>query len=188
MAMPEPPEAPGSIGPLLDSQALSAVATLWIAQLREIRTRFSGDSMRPAIAPGQEVMVRCGAHPSIGDVVVYRVEQALAVHRLVADGGAWLLTWGDANPLPDEPFDKSALLGAVVGVERAGAMSSVPTFSRSLWQRALLFGLVPSGAPRERVAARVRLIHRMRHHARGGAAHVARRAWARLRRMAGGAR
>src|SRR5437899_1055344 len=109
--------------------------------------------MLPAIASGQRVIIDCGIEPLIGAVAVYRFDNQLGVHRVVARAESWLLTWGDANPLPDEPIE----LAQVIGVVR-----NMPAASRSL-QRALLLRFVaPRTAPIERVRYRVRLVHRIR--------------------------
>jgi Peptidase S24-like len=167
--MPRPVEALGTpaadFG--LDPNTLKAITALWIAQQREVTTPFGDESMRPAIAAGQAVGVRCGVVPSVGQVVVFLREGALRIHRMVADGGEWLLMWGDANPLPDEPCDEREVVGVVVSVEDQGVMGPVPPGPRSLWRRALLFALVGrSGHGRAPVAARVRLAHAALRHAR----------------------
>jgi hypothetical protein len=99
------------------------------------------------------VIVDCGIEPVVGAVAVFRFDAQLGVHRVVARTASWLLTWGDANPLPDEPIE----LAQVIGVVR-----NVPVAPRSL-PRALLLRLVaPPTVPMELVRYRVRLVHRIR--------------------------
>jgi hypothetical protein len=132
---------------------LAAVASLWQREGRELATCFTGTSMLPAIASGQQVIVDCGIEPMVGAVAFFRFDNQLGVHRVVARTASWLLTWGDANPLPDEPIELAQVIGVVRNVAAA---------SRSL-QRALLLRFVaPATAPMERVRYRVRLVHRIR--------------------------
>ena len=88
----------------LSADEIDAVGMLWKRQRRQFVTSFSGTSMLPAIAPGQLVTVDCGIEPAVGDVVVFRYSDQVGVHRVVARTASWLLTWGDNNPLPDEPI------------------------------------------------------------------------------------
>jgi len=143
-------------GQLLDSHSaaeLAAIVSLWQREGRELATCFSGTSMLPAIASGQQVIVDCGIEPVIGAVAVFRFDNQLGVHRVVARTASWLLTWGDANPLPDEPIE----LGQVIGVVR-----NVPAALRSLRRALLLRYVAPPTAPMERVRYRVRFVHRIR--------------------------
>lgn len=161
-----------------------AAAAIWSAHEREIVTPFGGTSMLPAIIPGQPLVVRCGQRPAIGEVAVYRRRgTALAVHRVVASRDSWLLTWGDANPLPDEPVDADRqLLGVVGGVHRNGRIEAVPPDQRSLF-RTLLLWLVLFGVGNrsEHAARRILLAHRVLRLVRAGPAAGARRFIARAR-------
>lgn len=95
---------------------LGAIAELWKRERRRFTTSFGGTSMLPTIAPGQQVVVECGRDPAVGDVVVFRRDDRVMVHRLAARAGNWLLTWGDANWLPDEPVDSGDVVGVVPDV------------------------------------------------------------------------
>jgi peptidase S24-like protein len=132
---------------------LAAIASLWQREGRELATCFSGTSMLPAIASGQQVVVDCGIEPVVGTVAVFRFDNQLGVHRVVARTASWLLTWGDANPLPDEPIE----LGQVIGIVR-----NVPAASSSFKRALLLRFVAPPRAPIERVRYRVRVVHRIR--------------------------
>ncbi|HUO85528.1 MAG TPA: S24/S26 family peptidase [Thermoanaerobaculia bacterium] len=125
----------------LSGAALAGIAGIWAAQKRDVVAAFDGTSMMPAIAPGQKVLLRCGAMPEIGDVAAYLRENQLAVHRVVArgQGGEWIMTWGDANPLPDDPVDDpSRLVGTIREVESDGTMRPLPPPRRSLRNRLIL--------------------------------------------------
>jgi signal peptidase I len=109
---------------------LVAIARLWKTSGREIEARFSGDSMRPTIASGANLRVRCSEVAEVGDVLVF-VDEAgqLVVHRVVGLlAEPWLaLTWGDGNPLPDRPIvDRERIIGVVAGVETAAGFSPPP--------------------------------------------------------------
>jgi hypothetical protein len=131
---------------------LAAVATLWKRERRKFETSFGGTSMLPTIAPGQQGVVECGCDPIVGDVVVFRRDDRVMVHRLAARSGTWLLTWGDANWLPDEPVDSADLIGVVRGVA-----SGPKSLLRVIVARAFATWL----CPRDRLAPRLRLAYRV---------------------------
>jgi hypothetical protein len=136
----------------LTAAELRAVGALWGAQKRERVARFGGTSMRPSIAPGQAVVVRWGEQPRLGEVAVFQRGDALTVHRVVAEHQGFLLTWGDANVIPDDPVDASKqVLGVVVALERDGARLPVPPAAPRWWKRTLLHFLLPAS---ERVPGR----------------------------------
>ena len=110
--------------------------------------------MLPAIAPGQQVLVQCGVEP----VSRRRRRSSASTIRSAFTASSreptsWLMTWGDANPLPDEPI----LPGQVIGTVR-NSRAAPRSLHRSLLRR---FLASPS-APVDRVTRRVRLVHRIR--------------------------
>ena len=137
----------------LTAEQLDAVAALWKRERREFVTSFDGTSMMPAIAPGEQVVVVCGVAPAVGDVAVFRFDDRIGVHRVAAKSEGWLMTWGDANPLPDEPILHDQVIGTV-----RNPRNELPSLRRSLLRRFL----APPSAPLDRVARRVRLVHRIR--------------------------
>lgn len=86
--------------------------------------KAGGSSMRPAIWPGDRLVIQAAdsTQISIGDVVAFRRGSAIVAHRVVAaaDGAAssHLLTRGDRLSDVDEPIAPSALLGRVMVVRR----------------------------------------------------------------------
>ncbi len=137
----------------LSAAEIDAVGVLWKRQGRRFMTSFNGTSMLPSIAPGQPVTVCCGIEPMVGDVAVFRYGDQVGVHRVVLRSDDWLLTWGDNNPLPDDPV----LLARLVGTIR-----EVPPARRSLRRSLVLWCL---GSPRQTIDAlthRVRLVYRTR--------------------------
>jgi hypothetical protein len=135
----------------LSAAEIDAVGVLWKRQRRQFVTAFSGTSMLPAIAPGQPVTVTCGIEPVVGDVAVFRYSDQVGVHRVVALGGNWLLTWGDNNPLPDEPIVPASVIGAI---------RDVPVPQYPLRRRLLLWFLGSPRLPIEALTHRIRLVYR----------------------------
>src|SRR2546421_6922165 len=111
----------GAAGALqsLSADEIDAVASLWKRQGRQFVTSFNGTSMLPAIAPGQLVTVTCGVEPVVGEVAVFRYSDQVGVHRVVARSSTWLLTWGDNNPLPDEPVAPIRIIGVIRDIPAA---------------------------------------------------------------------
>ena len=120
---------------LVEGETLAAVASLWRKTGRELRARFGGTSMEPALPPGTEVVLRCGETGGPGHVIAFLAEGRLVVHRVVARAadGSWTLTRGDARILPDMPIrDPEAVLGRVTGVWREGTtLGAVPAVEDS---------------------------------------------------------
>jgi hypothetical protein len=143
---------------LLEGQALEAVASLWRKTGRQLRARFGGSSMRPALPPGTEVLLRCGEEGAPGDVIAFLAGGRLVVHRIVARApdGSWTLTCGDARVLPDVPIlDPDAILGRVAGLWRGASLEEVPAGRDSVPRRFVrgLFSAVLRASPRAGVAA-----------------------------------
>jgi Peptidase S24-like len=136
----------------LSTAELEAVAALWKRERRQFATSFSGTSMLPAIAPGQQVVVQCGCEPAVGDVAVFRLNNQVMVHRVVAQAGKWLMTWGDANWLPDEPVEASQLIGMI---------RNVGPGPRSLLRIVLPRVFATWLCPVERFTPRIRLAYRV---------------------------
>jgi signal peptidase I len=131
---------------------LEAVAALWKRERREFQACFSGTSMLPAIAPGQSVVVKCGLEPAVGDVVLFRSNSQIMVHRVTARAGPWLMTWGDANWLPDEPVEVSDVIGV---------LGDVGPGPRTLFRWALPRIFATRLCPVERLTPRIRLAYRV---------------------------
>lgn len=137
----------------LSEEELAGVSTLWKREQRKLVTSFNGSSMLPAITPGQQVLIECGVDPVVGNVVAFQRQNLVGVHRLVACTATWLLTWGDANTLPDEPIERKLVIGVIRDTTAA---------PRSLYRTLLLWLLAPPRAPVDVLTRRVRLAHRVR--------------------------
>jgi hypothetical protein len=137
----------------LSAAELEVIATLWRRERREFVTSFTGTSMLPAITPGQEVLVECGVEPAVGDVAVFRRDDQIGVHRVVARTETWLLTWGDANSLPDLPIVPNEVIGLIRRVSAA---------PRSLRRALLLRLFAPQRLPMGRLSRRIRFAYSSR--------------------------
>jgi len=137
----------------LSAAEIDGVAALWRRGGREFVTSFNGTSMLPAIAPGQQVTVTCGVEPVVGDVAVFRYDDHVGVHRVVARSETWLLTWGDANPLPDEPVLPARVIGVIRDVAEA---------PKSLRRKVLRVFLGSPRQPVELLTRRIQLVYRVR--------------------------
>jgi signal peptidase I len=87
------------------------------------RIRVQGSSMLPTLRPGDEVeLLAVPFHEAeIGDIVAYRHDERLFVHRVVEKNSQkGFLTRGDALRHVDAPVSESEFLGLVVGVIRNG--------------------------------------------------------------------
>jgi hypothetical protein len=90
-----------------------------------VTLRALGTSMLPTLWPGDLLRIeRTNAQVvGLGDLVLFRREERLYIHRLIAIGpsadGA-LITRGDSLPQADPPFSPGQLLGRVTGVTREG--------------------------------------------------------------------
>jgi hypothetical protein len=141
----------------LGGRELREVAALWIRTRRVLHVRFGGRSMLPTIAPLAEVVLDCGATPSLGDVVAFVDGDQLTVHRWIAVSrrGAYI-TAGDASSIPDPPLlDPSLVVGVVRSVDRQGVLVDLAQ--------------VPAPAPRRRLLRRICLAVLARHEAAGAA-------------------
>jgi signal peptidase I len=88
--------------------------------------RVQGASMLPWVRPGDIARIRQVSMDAIrcGDVVLFRRENRLFVHRIIEKGGAMdalaFRTKGDAHPTCDGMVEQQDLLGRVVRLYRRG--------------------------------------------------------------------
>jgi len=86
------------------------------------RVRAQGTSMLPAICPGDELLIKsfdCN-ECAVGDVVAFRRDTRLFVHRVVESGNGRVVTQGDALSVPDMPVNAAEFLGKVSKIQRKG--------------------------------------------------------------------
>lgn len=72
-------------------------------------------SMSPTLEVNDLVIVQERDLYETGDIVVYQSGTELIVHRIIAQEENRIVAQGDANNVPDEPIDVSAVKGAVTG-------------------------------------------------------------------------
>lgn len=125
----------------------------------EVRVRLSGWSMKPLVPSGSVVRFSAIGTPSVGDVVLARLENdALVAHRVVALDSDRIWTKGDACRTADGPLPRKNVIARAVRLEQR-----VPLPLANVWMRfvglalsriypPLVAGyraLVPRGARRE---------------------------------------
>ena len=100
------------------------LALVWAFHTVLIPVRVGGWSMGPALCPGDIAIVRTGARPIVGDIVLVRSQRhGPFLHRVVEvmDRGR-IRTKGDANEVADlEPAASSEVVGRSVAVLPVGA-------------------------------------------------------------------
>ena len=93
-------------------------------QQGRVTLRVRGSSMLPWVKPGDVAIIRRGGIDDVrcGDVVLFKLESRLFVHRLIEKRGtlreARFLAKGDAHPGPDGIVDRDLVLGRVVRIYR----------------------------------------------------------------------
>jgi hypothetical protein len=107
-------------GGIAETAVELAVETL--TRAGQLRMRASGASMLPSLAPGDELQIRSCTLTEItsGDVVLFRRDGRLFVHRVVALCGGRLLAQGDALATPDPEVPAVDVLGKVFAATRNG--------------------------------------------------------------------
>lgn len=117
----------------LSAGELAAIGSIWKRERRTLTTSFDGISMLPTIAPGTPLTIVCGDEAAAGDVILFLHRGRVVVHRLLAVRGARLLTRGDANPIPDLPIARDALIGRVTS-----ALSAYDETRAQRWARVVV--------------------------------------------------
>src|SRR6266496_4105785 len=112
---------------LSDQNALKCeLATEVLRSSGTLRLRVTGWSMLPTIFPGDILTIERIHSDALseGDIVLFRRDRRLYVHRFVARIGqgepADIMTRGDSMPAPDPPVSKGDLLGRVAFILRNG--------------------------------------------------------------------
>jgi signal peptidase I len=133
-------ERPHRYAPRMDGQAQLRATCCELAfdvarSSGEARLRVSGVSMLPAVWPGDVVTVQHKNPGELlpGQIVVYRRDELLIVHRITKNSGDHLITRGDARPFNDPPVRAIEILGHVISIHRDGRHINP---EQSAWQRA----------------------------------------------------
>lgn len=124
-----------------------------IAQLLEqqgrVTLRVRGSSMLPWVKPGDVALIRRAGIDDVrcGDVVLFRRDERLFVHRLVEKHGtlreARFLAKGDAHPGADGMVDRDLVLGRVIRIYRGDKQIDLDS------PRQLALGLIVSQLSRK---------------------------------------
>lgn len=106
---------------------LSQLGRSVLERVGQLRCPVVGDCMRPALEPGDIVVVEPlrGAVPKAGEVLLFAgAEGRLVVHRVIAArrrrGVLWLATRGDASHAWDPVVAMDDIVGRVTRAERSG--------------------------------------------------------------------
>lgn len=114
----------------------------------------SGGSMRPALDPGDIVLVSRGAQTRVGDIALIRSGAGLVLHRVtgLAHGGS-IRTRGDANPVAD--------VGATSGKDIRGRVVAILPFGSLLerWRRLIACDTLPAQPHSSKLRRRRRPSH-----------------------------
>jgi len=116
-------------------RSLSASSAELIASLLqdglEVRVRLTGWSMKPLVPSGSVLRFSANGEPSIGDVVLARLENdALLAHRVVALDSDRIWTKGDACRTADGPISRQRVIARAVRLEGAVSIPLSNVFMR----------------------------------------------------------
>ncbi len=125
---------------------------LWLAGLREgqaMRFRPQGGSMAPFLRPGDVVTIAPGTECRAGDIVLWQMDEALVLHRVVAKRNGRIITKGDSLGGLDASVTREQVLGRAVARERQGRVRRLGRLGARFlglafsFTVALLPGLIP---------------------------------------------
>lgn len=138
----------------MPSNAQTAASSIWnrerctlaadvLRQSGHLRLRVYGESMLPALWPGDVVEIASCSLQDVrpGDIVLALRDQGFFLHRLVSqDTGGGFRLRGDSMPGSDPPFSPEALLGRLVHASNRGRSASAMFLGPGIaakWSRAL---------------------------------------------------
>lgn len=108
---------PGAVRSALVAEVLKRESFIGSDPLKSVRMRVQGESMLPALWPGDIVEIAPCTISGLraGEIVLAWRDGRLFLHRYVSrcDLGGFLLC-GDSMPSPDRPVPQEALLGRLV--------------------------------------------------------------------------
>jgi len=124
---------------MASAQVFSDVVESLLAAGVQVRVRAAGRSMLPTIRNGECLVIAPVAQRAIerGDVLLFETWRGLLAHRVLAieighDGARRFTLRGDASLDSDRPVLAAAVVGRVVGVERAGRTRSLAVMGGDL--------------------------------------------------------
>lgn len=69
------------------------------------------NSMEPALSKNDMVVIKKVDNYQVGDIIVYKLNSELVIHRIVRINQNKIITKGDANSYEDKPIDKENIYG-----------------------------------------------------------------------------
>lgn len=111
---------------ITDRQAAGhTLATEVLRTAGELRLCVTGTSMLPAIWPGDVVRIEAAATAEPGEVLLFRRNERLFLHRVVSRDGRKLITQGDTHKVPDPAVQPHEVLGKAIDIERGTGLSQL---------------------------------------------------------------
>jgi len=97
------------------------------AQAPAIRLRVQGTSMFPLLQEGEFVLVKPVSAEDLqpGDLIAFRRQNEVIMHRLVAINPEGYITLGDHSSTLDPPVLSENILGCVAAIEKDGQQKSL---------------------------------------------------------------
>ncbi len=93
-------------------------------------------SMETALSVDDLIIIQQNAPYGKNDIITFWQDHLFVTHRIVDESETGLVTKGDANPIADEPIERSQVVGKVVGI--VPGMGSVIRMLQSPYGTALL--------------------------------------------------
>jgi len=99
----------------------------WVLDTPHPMASVSSQSMWPTLRKGDLIFLQGVDKPEdleIGDIIAFRHEKGITVHRVLEIDGDVITTQGDGNPVEDEPIQFDQVVGRVLTV--GGHLAKVP--------------------------------------------------------------
>ncbi len=99
-----------------------------------VRLRVQGESMLPALWPGNTVEIEACSHKNVqsGEILLALRDGRFFLHRLVASQSNGFVLRGDSMPGPDPQYPPEALLGRLVRSEGKARRFFAPKWYRAV--------------------------------------------------------
>lgn len=120
--------------PVLSAQARLAVVRLALEGGRTARLAFRGTSMLPLFREPMTVDVEpLDARAPVGEILVFRLQDRYAAHRVIGYDGPYYLTSGDAQPEIVERIHPRSALGRIAQAWSDASARAVPVGGPRYW-------------------------------------------------------
>lgn len=87
--------------------------------------KCKGSSMLPTILDEEEVDIDCKSSPQIGDIILFRNNGNMILHRLIYKTGKYMLSCGDNSHFFDYPILLKEYIGKVRGVQEHNVINLI---------------------------------------------------------------